>query len=199
MKKTLLVAGLAMLAACSGSWETNFDAPLDAAVTRGWDLDRVAVTVPDALTVTEENSFAPNADIVWHGDPFGDRKAQVAAIMQEGIAQGSRGLRGRQDVVFNVTVVEFHALTPKARAEAPSAVHNITYDIVVTDSRTGEALTEPKRIRADLPAFTGAAAFDALKEGRTQKLRITEHLNRVTLGWLGLGPDPRQVFSSAGR
>lgn len=200
MKKHLLsLIGLAFLAACTGAWETSYEAPQDASVTRGWNVGSINVSVPEALTTTENNSFAPDADIVWHGDPFGNRKVQVAMIMEDGIRRGARGLRGSQSVDFQVVLEEFHALTPKARAEAPSAVHNITYTIQVFDRRTGEALTEPERIRADLPAFTGAQAFEALQVGQTQKVRILDHLERVTAGWLGIGPDPRQEFGSVGR
>lgn len=199
MRNILKICGFLLLAACSGSWATSYDAPLDAEVTRDWAVRDVVVVLPDDLTTTEENSYAPEADVVWHGEPFGDRKAQAAAIVREGIRQGARGLRGRQAVNLMVTLAEFHALTPKARANAPSAVHNIAYFMQVVDARTGEELTEPEFIRADLIALTGAAAIDAVVQGETQKVRITRHLKDVTAGWLGIGPDPRQEFSSAGR
>lgn len=200
MKKPLIVAAaLALLTACSGAFETSYKETLDPSVTRGWHVDDVIVSVPENVTTTEANSFAPNADIVWHGDPFGNRKVQVAAIVEEGIRRGARDLRGGRGVDLQVTLYEFHALTPKARAEAPSAVHNITYVIQVFDGRTGEAITEPERIRADLPAYTRAEAFEALEQGITQKIQITDHIERVTEGWLGIGPDPRQTFGSVGR
>ena len=200
MKTSLIAAAaLALLAACSGTWETSYDAALDPAVTRGWHVDDVQVTVPDDLTTTEANTFAPNADIVWHGDPFGNRKLQVATIIETGITRAVDDLRGDRGVVISVTLEEFHAVTPKARAEAPSAVHNISYVIQVFDRRTGDAIIEPQRIRADLPAYTGAAAFEAIEQGQTQKVRITDHIEYVTEGWLGIGPDPRQAFGSVGR
>ncbi|MEL6639926.1 MAG: DUF6778 family protein [Pseudomonadota bacterium] len=200
MKRHLAtLVGLAFLAACTGSWETSYESAKDPSETRGWNVRSVNVIVPDELTTTEDNSFAPDADIVWHGDPFGNRKTQVAEIVQTGIARGARELRGGRSVDMQVVLEEFHALTPKARAEAPSAVHNITYTVQVIDRRTGDAITEPERIRADLPAFTGAQAFEALQQGQTQKVRILDHLERVTEGWLGIGPDPRQTFGSVGR
>ena len=199
MQNFLKIAGILLLAGCSGAWETSYKEPLDPAVTRNWTVRDVTVQLPADLTTTEENSYAPDADVVWHGEPFGDRKAQAAAIVDEGITQGARGLRGRQPVRLLVTLMEFHALSPKARAQAPSAVHNISYMIEVLDARTGETIAEPELIRADLLAFTGAAAIDAVVQGETQKVRITRHLRDVTAGWLGIGPDPRQTFSSAGR
>lgn len=199
MRNILKVAGFLVLAACSGSWETSYDAPLDTGVTQSWTVRDVIVQIPESLTTTEENSYAPDADIVWHGEPFGDRRAQVAAIVDDGISQGAKPLRGNRPVNLVVTLRQFHALTPKARSLAPSAVHNISYTMQVVDARTGESITEPELILADLMAFTGSAAVEAVLQGETQKVRITRHLKNVTAGWLGIGPDPRQSFSSAGR
>jgi hypothetical protein len=199
LKTTLTVAGIAFLTACGGTWQTSYEAPIDAAVSRGWSVGSVNVVVPDDLTTTEANIYAPDADIVWHGDEFGDRKAQVAAVMKDGITAGASGLRGGTSVAINVTLREFHALTPRARNNAPSAVHNISYTIQIVDIRTGIGLTEPELIRADLPAYTGATAIEAVIRGDTQKVRIARHLSKVTAGWLGIGPDPRQQFSGAGR
>lgn len=199
LNSMMKVAVVLLLAGCSGPWQTDYEAPQDPAVTRSWHVHDVAVTVPDELTTTEENSFAPNADIVWHGEPFGDRRAQVAAIVENGIEIGSSGLRGQRGVNILVTLQEFHAVTPKARAQAPSAVHNIAFVMQVVDQRTGEPLTEPELIRADLEAFVGEEAIFAALEGQTQTVRITDHLADVTRGWLGIGPDPRRVFESTGR
>jgi len=199
MRNILKICGFVLLAACSNAWETSYEKALDPDVTRDWTVRNVTVALPDDLTTTEENSYAPDADVVWHGEPFGDRKQQAAAIVRAGIAQGARGLRGRQPVNLQVTLTEFHALTPRARNNAPSAVHNISYVMQVVDARTGEEITEPEVIRADLIALTGANAIEAVVQGETQKVRITRHLRDVTAGWLGIGPDPRQSFSGAGR
>lgn len=199
MKSMVVVASLALLSACGGTWQTNYDNPVDASVSQNWNVRHVTVHVPDELTTSEENIYAPDADIVWHGENFGDRKAQVAAIVKSGISAGASGLRGNMPVAINVTLEEFHALTPIARNNAPSAVHNITYVIQVVDIRSGVALTEPERIRADFPALTGATAIEAVIRGDAQKVRITRHLRNVTSGWLGIGPDARQEFSGLGR
>ncbi|MEM6341228.1 MAG: hypothetical protein AAF729_08760 [Pseudomonadota bacterium] len=37
------------------------------------------------------------------------------------------------------------------------------------------------------------------QQGQTQKVRIRDHLSRVIRGWLGVGPDPRGVFTGVGR
>ena len=198
-RRNFLFLAPLVLAACSGSWATDYETGYTADVSRKWNVREVIVTVPDDLTVSEANSFAPNADIVWHGEGFGDRRKQVAAIVKEGITQGARGLRGSRQVTFSVTLEEFHALTPIAISRAPSGVHNISYYIQVFDSRTLQPLSEPVRIQADLTAYTQAAAVAAAQDGQTQKVRITAHLARVTRGWLGIGEDPRGKFSGVGR
>lgn len=198
--RTLLVSLSACLAlaACGNTWTTAYE-PLDPAVSRGWNVVSADVNVPERLTTTENNSFAPNADVVWHGEPLGDRKKQVAALMGQSIMRGAAGLRGSKRVRIAVELIHFHSLTPKARARAPSAVHNISYYAQVVDARTGKPLSERVLIEADLPALTGGAAARAVEQGQTQKVRITNHLAAVTAGWLGVGPDNRGIFSQAGR
>lgn len=198
-RRCLLLGAPLALAACAGQWATDYETQLTPDVTRGWRVDAVKIYIPDTLTVSESNRVAPNADIVWHGDPEGDRRRQVAQILHDGIARGAAQLRGRRPVTFAVRLEEFHAVTPAAVAFAPAAVHNITYMIQVHDAKTGEPLTEAEEIQADLDAYTGAAAVVAAQEGQTQKVRITNHLDHVTRGWLGIGGDPRRSFSGLGR
>ncbi|MEM9342989.1 MAG: DUF6778 family protein [Pseudomonadota bacterium] len=199
MKKQLIaLCALATLAGCSGQWSTNYETPMSPAVTRGWTVNDVIVQVPATLSVSDANTLAPDADIVWHGDAPGDRRAQVAAILEQGIMQGARGLSGDKPVTLVVTAQEFHAVTPAALSRAPNAVHNISY-FVQAYSADGEPLTEPQLIEADLQALVGGQAITAAQSGQTQKSRITAHVSRVTAGWLGLGPDVRGSFRSIGR
>ena len=122
----LALSGL-MLAGCSGgSWQTDYEAPIAAEVSRSWNVRNVSVAVPSSLTTSDVNSLAPRFDIVWHGEAPGDRRAQVAAIVKEGITKGASGLRGRRAVNFAVTLQNFHAVTPSAVARAPGAVHNLS-------------------------------------------------------------------------
>ena len=200
MQRRFLILGApALLAACAGRWSTDFETRLTPEVTRSWRLQGVEVTVPDSLRVSEANSLAPNAEIVWHGEPEGNRRNQVATILRDGIARGAADLPGQQSVTFGVTLQEFHAVTPAAINTAPSAVHNIAYTIQTFDSRTAAPVTSPTAIKADLPALTGSAAVVAAQEGQTQKVRITNHLARVTRSWLGMGEDVRGDFSGFGR
>ncbi|MFQ6554246.1 DUF6778 family protein [Aestuariibius insulae] len=198
--RTIVMMGAALLlAACSSTWVTRYDQSIDEATARSWSFRSVNVNVPQTLTVTDENRIAPEADIVWHGDAAGDRRAQVKAIMEAGLERGVAGVRGSKPVTLNVTVQRFHAVTPAAVARAPQAVHDIVYTAQVLDARTGAPITEPIAFRADLEAFTGEQAVQAAEQGQTQKVRIVNHLAAVTQGWLGIGPDQRRTFSSLGR
>ena len=199
-RRWILAAGAALfLAGCAGKWEVDYDEGLDPAVTRTWKVTEVIAVAPEDLTVSNVNRMAPNADIVWHGDPPGDRRAQVARILKAGIERGVSDLNGPRPVTISASLRHFHSVTPFAVANAPAAVHNIRYVVRVFDSTTGAPITEAQLISADLEAFVGASAVTAALQGETQKARITRHLGHVTRSWLGIGPDQRRQFSGLGR
>ncbi|MEM1078394.1 MAG: DUF6778 family protein [Pseudomonadota bacterium] len=196
-----LFLSLALLAACS-SWQTSYETPVSVETSQNWRLGDVVVTVPETLTVSEDNVYLPDADIVWREDPLGDgsRYAQVAEIVEAGVRRGASGLSGATPVRIKVTVGTFHALTEIARyGLSSSGVHNITYAMQVFDMRSGAALTDAETIQADLVALVGDQALEAEAQGITQKVRITDHIAKVTAGYLGIGPDVRSEFARVGR
>ncbi len=188
-----------LLTGCSGAWLVNYDEPIDPSVSRNWRVVSVDVVVPDTLTVSNADTLAPEADIVWHGDPDGDRRAQVATIIETGVAQGARGLRGGMPVHFLIVLEHFHGVTPRATRIAPSAVHNIRYTIRVFDNRNGRELTNAVHIDADLEALLGEQLVAYRAAGGSEKARIIAQIAEVTAGWLGLGEDPRRTFGGLGR
>lgn len=200
LKPALLALGLTLgLAACSNTWETAYE-QLDPAQTANWRVASVDVAVPETLTTSEENSYTPDFDIVWHGEPAGDRRAQAAAILREGIEKGAAGLRGKTRVRIVATLGQFHAITPVVRENLQnSGVHNIQYSVQVFDARTGAALTEPQPVKAEFPALVGAAGDEADARGLTQRVQIVNQIALVTQNWLGTGPDPRGSFQRRGR
>ncbi|WP_424970309.1 DUF6778 family protein [Dinoroseobacter sp. S76] len=196
-----LFLSLVLLSACS-SWQTSYDAPVPVETSQNWRLGDVVVTVPETLTVSEDNVYLPDADIVWREDPLGDssRYAQVAEIIETAVTRGASGLSGSTPVRIKVTVGTFHALTEIARyGLSSSGVHNITYAMQVFDMRSGAALTDAETIQADLVALVGDQALEAEAQGITQKVRITDHIAKVTAGYLGIGPDMRSEFARVGR
>lgn len=194
----LAVTAIALAGCGAGTWKVNYDSPVSRNISQSWDVVDVRVAVPDELTTSDVNSLAPNFDIVWHGEPFGNRRAQVARILDEGITRGAAGLNGPRPVFFQVTLQHFHSVTPNAVARSPGAVHNITYALQVFDAKTGRAITRPQRIDADLQAYVGTSATLAAREGRGQRVRIVDHLAKVTRSWLSVGPDIRATFSGTG-
>ncbi len=196
----LVAAASAFLAGCSGSWQVEYDEGVDPNVSKLWHVHNIRVVVPADLTVSNRNTYAPDADIVWHGDlESGSRRKQVATILTEGIEKAAGNLDGPRPVEIQARLEHFHAVTPAAVSRAPAAVHNIAYTIQIIDDETGMALTAPQYIQADLEAYVGASAITAAIQGQTQRVRITDHIASVTSGWLGVGPDPRRAFQSVGR
>lgn len=138
----------------------------------------VLVRVPRELKVSEANRYIPRGDIVWREDPLGDRHAQVQTIVQDALERGVAGLDGPVAVALDIKITRFHALTEKARYTT-GGVHAISFEMAVKHPETGALLLPVRSIRADLKAFGGQQALLAMAHGRTQKVRITEHLAAV--------------------
>ena len=201
LKPAFLAVGLAMgLAGCAGSnWETAYE-QVDPAQSANWRLASVQVSAPATLTTSDVDGYTPDFDIVWHGEPAGDRHAQAAAIIKEGIERGARSaLNGREGVRIVATITQFHAITPTVRRMHTVGVHNIQYTVQVFDAHSGAALTEPQNIKAEFPALVGKAGDEADAAGNTQRVQIVNHVAAVTQNWLGKGADPRGKYSRLGR
>lgn len=144
----------------------------------------VRVTVPDSLSISEANTLIPRADIVWRGDAYGDRRAQVAKVVRDGMLAGAASLQGERPVIVEIEVIRFHSLTERARYTV-GGNHNIDFWMQVVDAETG-AVIEPRRmLDTDLPALGGMAALAAEARGETQKVRIEAFLAQVIRDELG--------------
>ncbi|WP_284163316.1 DUF6778 family protein [Frigidibacter sp. SD6-1] len=198
------LCALGVTAGCVGgggeAFRTYYDQPVPADVARSWRLANVVVTAPRSLSVSEQRSYEPKADIVWREDPEGDRHAQVEKLMRDAIARGASGLRGSTPVRFEVTMTRFHALTFEAEALPYKniGVHNVNFIMKVVNARTGEVLVGPSEMEASLPALTGREMIEARVRGETQKSQIQAHVARTIQAWLSLAPDNRGSFSRAG-
>lgn len=136
------------------------------------------VIVPEDLEVSEKNSYFPGADIVWRGDPLGDRHVQVKAIFEAGTQKGIDRIETEAkavDVLIQVT--RFHSVTERARYTV-GGVHAMEFYMTLFDPKTQTKL-ERRFIKADLPAYAGSRALAADAKGITMKSRITEHLASV--------------------
>lgn len=151
-----------------------------AQAATAFDVQKINVTVPRTLTVSEANSYKPRADIVWRGDLLGNRYEQVEAILQDSFDRGVGSLSEGQAVEVDVVLSEFHALTERTRYSI-GGTHAIKFSMTVRDAVSG-AVIEPSRIvEANLRAFGGQEALRAESIGQTQKVRITDHLAKVMM------------------
>ena len=199
-----VIAGSAFgLAGCSGvkTFQTYYKSGVAPDVSKSWHVTAVTVTVPEELTVSEEPTFEPTADIVWREDAMGDRYTQVATILKEAITRGAKNLHGPRPVRLDVTVSRFHALTLEAESlNVPGiGVHNVNFVIRVLDAKTGAVLAGPEDIDAAMPALTGTEMIKARVRGESQRTQIQAHVAATIAGWLGVGPDQRDSFVRSGR
>jgi len=159
--------------------------PFPRETTATWNIRDVQVVVPETLTVsTDPDTRFPNTNIVWWEDPPGDRRAQVSRIMLQGLEQGTRAYRGRVPVILQAQVVQFHGLTPKARAGGAFGWHDLAYMATIYDATTGKVLARSGAINADIKAFQGRAAQDAVARGDTQAVRISRTIAHSISAWL---------------
>lgn len=183
-RRTVIVLVPLWLAGCVAQGTTTPSAGIAAPISRDYDVVDLAVTVPRTLTVSEANVYYPSADIVWRGEPQGDRHAQIQRIFEEGFGRAARSLDGARDVAVDVEVRRFHSVTERARYSV-GGVHSIRFVLTVRDARTGEIVEGPRVVAADLVAFGGERALQADRAGQTQRVRLVDHLARVSVAELG--------------
>ena len=192
MFKTKIVVGLCLtlgLIACSPaempSRGLNIASPAVSGVSAQaataltlYNVVSHTVSVPRSLLVSEADVYLPIADIVWHGDPAGDRHEQITAIFDAAVAQSTQDMTVGRAVEVAVEVQKFHALTPKTRATLGGnfAMH---FYLTVYDAATHEVLDGPRMIVADTRASGGVRALREEQQGITQKSVITARLVEV--------------------
>ncbi|MEM1073129.1 MAG: DUF6778 family protein [Pseudomonadota bacterium] len=152
--------------------------PVAAPARAAFDVTEVNVIVPRSLIASEANSYYPAGDIVWRGDPPGDRHEQVQAIFETAFTRGTSSLDGSVPAVLDVQVERFHSVTEKTRYTI-GGVHSIRFAMVLRDAETGQMLSPPRVVKANLKSYAGQRAIEADRQGQTQKVRITDHLARV--------------------
>ncbi|TNE65304.1 MAG: hypothetical protein EP336_12840 [Rhodobacteraceae bacterium] len=197
MKQTFKIAAVLMLAVATSActMETTsravpFELPLGAGgaepvmIAPDFRVAKINVSVPDTLTVSEENGIKPRADIVWREDPFGNRYEQVKSVMEAGLNAGAQALDGVRAVVLDVQLVRFHAQTQKVRYSSLPSKHEIEFLLTVRDANTGAVIVPSHMVNATLNALGGNAAVAADRAGITQRMRIGEHLAGVIYGEL---------------
>lgn len=191
IKGMVVVVSALTLSACVAPRvsKTDFTQGVGQAASQvaAWSLGDVQVAISNTLTVTQSPSrrYPPTTELVWYGDPPGDRMAQVKALMEDAVRAGAAdALSGSKPVTISLNITQFHAMTPRARAtELQLGVHEIMFDIAVTDG-SGAVIASETGVRADLQAYSGASALQAEKLGQGQKIRIQSRVAQVIRAWL---------------
>ena len=193
MRQVKLIAAMGfgiVLTACGMTTETpSRNAPFDPE-TAGFlpgamSVAQVDVTVPYDLKISESNTYYPVTDIVWRGDPSGDRRAQSRQIFETAFTYGTRDMEGERQSILEVEVKRFHSLTDRVRLSV-GGVHHMVFDLTVRDALTGAVILPTREIDTSLTAFGGLQAVRAQARGQTQKVRVTGYLARVIQQELGL-------------
>lgn len=198
VQKTLLALGLLLgLSACAGTEPATRSAmmenltiasqggPMPQTLPEGgallapkYEVTGFKIIVPRTLKVSEANTFKPRADIVWHGDPAGDRYQQVGDILTAAATRATTGMGEGRSVTLEIALTKFHGVTEKTRYTI-GGMHEMRFDLTVRDAATGEVLDGPRQIVADVRAAGGERALAEEAAGFTQKVVVTNRLTEV--------------------
>ncbi len=173
-----LVLVLGALAACAPVMLPQGDPRPD--VERNYRLVGLQFAALPDLRVSEANNYYPQADIVWRGDPVGDRIAQIEALFTEAARRNmSQDIKNSdRRVVLDVTLVRFHGLTRRTQFST-GGVYNIIFDLAIRDAGTGAVIEPARRVVANLDAWGGNTNAQLEEQGITQKIRVTDFLTTV--------------------
>lgn len=179
---TFILLG-SLVTACSSPETATRNAPLstsplviaEVASERSYDLQDVFYSAPSDLLVSEGNGFYPNADVVWRGDPIGNRINQIAEIFDTALARVDENLTGNVPVDVEISLVRFHGVTERTRFSI-GGNYDIHFTMSVRHAETGEVLEPPRLLKWDLAAPGGAAALLLEQRGQTEKVRIIDFL-----------------------
>ena len=146
--------------------------------TEPYQIAGVSIRVPQSLRVSEANMFFPIADIVWRGDPRGDRHVQVQAIHAEAMGRATANLTTGRAVLVDVEVTRFHCLTEKTRYTV-GGNHSLRFILTLRDAATGAIIEGPRAIIADVKASGGSIAVAEEAQGMTQRVVVVNRLAEV--------------------
>jgi len=187
LKAVTFGAIIAALSACSAVDIVSRNAPLEAPrlgelsapqVVRDYALHSIRFAVPADMTVSEANSYYPIADIVWRGDPIGNRSQQINEIFQTSIRAAGQNMNGSIPMTVDVELVRFHSLKERTRFFV-DGVNSIKFNMTIRNAEAGEVLDQSRFVNADFAARGGRAAMAADNQGQGQKVRITAHLTSL--------------------
>ncbi|MBR2574467.1 MAG: hypothetical protein IKE14_09070 [Loktanella sp.] len=172
-----VLALLGVLSACAPGGVVESGTRLD--LVRDYRLAEMNFAALAGVTISEENSLYPQADIVWHGDVPGDRIAQIGALFDAAATRNMAAtVNGLKPVTLDITLVRFHGLTRRAQFST-GGVYHIVFDMTLRDYRSGTVIEPARRIVANLEAWGGNANARLDAQGVTEKVRVTDFLTSV--------------------
>jgi hypothetical protein len=176
-KSLVFCSAFLILASCGALGMQQKSAPRPV-MERSYDIEGFQFQATPGLSVSEDESFYPGADIVWRGDPTGPRIAQIEAMFKTAVARNQPVMAGNVPITVTVNLVRFHGVTKRTRYTV-GGVYNIIFDLAVINARTGEVIEPPRRVVADLDAPGGATAVQLEDSGQTEKVRVVDFLTAV--------------------
>jgi hypothetical protein len=178
MHRRTFVASLAFfgLVGCGRAFDMKSGARLQ--MERSYALRRFNFNALSGLTVSEDESFYPTADIVWRGDPLGPRIPQIGAMFEKAAERNRVTLDGAVPVIVDVTLVRFHGVTNRTRYTV-GGVYNVVFDMTVRNADTGDVIEPTRRVMGNLDAPGGERATQQDNAGQTQKVRVTDFLTSL--------------------
>lgn len=175
LRRTFLSTAFAALASGCGPGMFGAGQTPRPVMTRSYDIRNMRFsTLPD-LVVSEQETFYPQADIVWRGTPRGPRIPQIRDMFQAAFARNQSILNGTTPVDIQITLVRFHGVTDRTRLSV-GGIYNIIFDMTVLDARTGAVIEPARRIEGNLSAPGGARGQALIAAGQTQEVRVTDFL-----------------------
>lgn len=152
--------------------------PATILMAAAYDVREVKVSVPRSLKVSEANVYFPLADVVWRGEPLGDRHLQVESMFDEALFRATGPMKSGRPAVVEVEVTRFHGVTEKTRYSV-GGVYSLRFNLTVRDADTGQIIDGPRVVVADTKASGGAKALHEEQMGLTQRVVVVNRLAEV--------------------
>lgn len=152
--------------------------PATLYLTAAYDVRGVKVSVPRTLKVSEANVYYPLADVVWRGEPLGDRHLQVESIFDEALFRATGPMKQGRPATVEVEITRFHGVTEKTRYTM-GGVYSLRFNLTVRDADTGQIIDGPRVVVADTKASGGVQALREEQMGLTQRVVVVNRLAEV--------------------
>ncbi len=175
MHRRAVILSLSMLGLSGCVSGLGIEGSVRPQMDRSYALRGFRFAALEGLSVSESETFYPDADIVWRGDPLGPRIPQIAAMFEEAAARNRPVLDGAFPVDVDVTLVRFHGVTNRTRYTV-GGVYNVVFDLTIRRAGSDEVIEPTRRVVGNLDAPGGERAGVLEQSGQTEKVRVTDFL-----------------------